>query len=284
MNQLAAASPVELLCQLVDLPRSSYYYAARCGDETSLQAQIRQVTGQFPTYGVRRVTAQVRRAFHAQVNHKRIARVMRDMGINRKTRRKKRKTTNSRHAFPRYPNLLKDLVVERPNQVWVSDITYIHLARGDVYLAVLMDLFTRCIRGWHLSRSLEQTLTVRALERAMQTSCPEIHHSDQGVQYASPKYVQVLHAQHVQISMAEVGEATQNAHAERLMRTIKEEEVNLSEYRDFYDARRRIGIFLDDVYQHKRIHSALGYLTPVEYEQQWRARTSNSNRTAQLKT
>jgi transposase InsO family protein len=246
-----------------------------------LQAQIRQVTGQFPTYGVRRVTAQLRREFHVVVNHKRVARVIRELGIRPKTKRKKRKTTQSRHEFPRYPNLLKDLVVERPNQVWVSDITYIHLARGDVYLAVLMDLFTRCIRGWFLSRSLEQSLTLRALEGALPSGCPEIHHSDQGVQYASPKYVQVLQAHHVQISMAEVGEATQNAHAERLMRTIKEEEVNLSEYRDYDDARRRIGAFLDEVYQHKRIHSALGYLTPMEYEAQWRAQTNNSNRTVQ---
>ena len=272
-----------MLCRLVDLPRSSYYYRAlECAD-TTLQAHIRHVTGQFPTYGVRRVTVQVRRAFQVQVNHKRIARMMRSMGMSRKTRRKKRNTTQNRHAFPRYPNLLKDLPVERPNQVWVSDITYIHLAHGDVYLAVIMDLFTRCIRGWSLSRSLGQALTLNALEHALQTDSPEIHHSDQGVQYASPKYVQVLQAHPVQISMAEVGEATQNAHAERLMRTIKEEEVNLSEYRDFYEARRRIGAFLDDVYQHKRIHSALGYLTPMEYEAQWRARTNNSNQTVQLK-
>lgn len=272
MNHLASDFPVTMLCRLVDLPRSSYHYdALGCADAT-LQAQIRQVTGQFPTYGVRRVTAQLAREFQVLVNHKRVARVMRTMGINRKIKRKKRKTTQSRHEFPRYPNVLKDLHVARPNQVWVSDITYIHLARGDVYLAILMDLFTRCIRGWCLSRSLEQALTLHALERALQTGCPEIHHSDQGVQYASPKYVQVLQAHQVQISMAEVGEATQNAHAERLMRTIKEEEVNLSEYRDYYDARRRIGQFLDEVYQHKRIHSALGYLTPAEFEENYRAR------------
>jgi transposase InsO family protein len=284
VNQLAVGFPVEMLCRLVDLRRSSYYYQATARDETRLQTRIQQVAGQFPTYGLRRVAAQLRREFHLQVNHKRIARIMRQLGINRKIKRKKRKTTQSQHNFPRYPNLLKDLRVERPDQVWVSDITYIHLARGDVYLAVLMDLFTRCIRGWHLSRSLAQALTLTAMEHALQTSCPEIHHSDQGVQYASPKYVQVLQAHHVKVSMAEVGEATQNAHAERLMRTIKEEEVNLSEYRDYYDARRRIGMFLDDVYQHKRIHSALGYLTPVEYEAQWRAQTMTSQRTVQQKT
>lgn len=279
MNRLSSHFPTEMLCRLVDLPRSSYYYHATGCDDATLQGHIRQVTGQFPTYGVRRVTAQVRREFQVQVNHKRVARVMRAMGLNRKKRRKKRKTTQSQHPFPRYPNLLKDLVVERPNQVWVCDITYIHLARGEVYLAVIMDLFTRRIRGWHLSRSLAQALTLRALERALQTGCPEIHHSDQGVQYASPKYVQVLEAHQIQISMAEVGEATQNAHAERLMRTIKEEEVNLSDYRDFYDARRRIGAFLDEVYQHKRIHSALGYLTPVEFEEQYRARAKELSST-----
>lgn len=270
-----------MLCRLVNLPPSSYYARAAERDDTTLRAQIQQVAGRFPTYGVRRVTAQLRREFQAQVNHKRVARAMRKLGINRKIKRKKRKTTQSRHEFPRYPNLVKDLAIVRPDQVWVSDITYIHLARGDVYLAVLMDLFTRCVRGWHLSRSLEQALTLCALNHALQAGCPEIHHSDQGVQYASPKYVQVLQAHRVQVSMAEVGEATQNAHAERLMRTIKEEEVNLSEYRDYFEARRRIGAFLDDVYQHKRIHSALGYLTPVEYEQQWRARTMPSNQGVQ---
>ncbi len=264
--------------------RSTKYYRARAAADQTLQDQLRTVTGKFPTYGVRRVTAQLRRDYKIKVNHKRVARLMRAMGISRKNKRKKRKTTQSQHDFPRYPNLLKDLAIVRPEQVWVCDITYIHLAHADVYLAVIMDLHTRSIRGWHLSRSLEQALTLRALQRALQSGCPEIHHSDQGVQYASPKYVQVLEAHQIQISMAAVGEATQNAHAERLMRTIKEEEVNLSEYRDYLDARKRIGHFLDEVYQHKRIHSALGYLTPAEYEQQWRARVKNSNARVHQKT
>lgn len=284
MKQLAATFPVALLCRLVGLPRSSYYYAATGSANSTLHTQIRQVLAQFPTYGVRRITAQLRRDFHVQVNHKRVARALREMGVNRKNKRKKRKTTQSQHEFPRYPNLVQDLCVERPNQVWVSDITYIHLAHEDVYLAVIMDLFTRSIRGWHLSRSLAQALTLTALARALESGRPEIHHSDQGVQYASPHYVQVLTAQQIQISMAEVGEATQNGHAERLMRTIKEEEVYLSEYHDFADARRRIGAFLDDVYQHKRIHSALGYLTPAEFEAQYRARAPELNSTVVQKT
>ena len=272
MSRLVAKLPVQRLCRVLALRRSTKYYRAHALAEQTLQDQIRAVTGHFPTYGVRRVTAQLRRDYKIKINHKRVARVLREMGINRKKRRKKRKTTQSQHEFPRYPNLLKDLAIVRPDQVWVCDITYIHLAHEEVYLAVLMDLFTRRIRGWHLSRSLAQALTLNALQGALESGCPEMHHSDQGVQYASPKYVQVLVQHHIQISMAEVGEATQNAHAERLMRTIKEEEVNLSEYRDFYDARKRIGHFLDDVYQHKRIHSALGYLTPAEYEEIYRAR------------
>jgi putative transposase len=132
-----------------------------------------------------------------------------------------------------------------------------------------MDVFTRCIRGWHLGRGLDQSLTLRALEQALVDHTPEIHHSDQGVQYAAIAYTTRLQQAGVQISMAEVGAAWQNGYAVRLMRTIKEEEVDLSEYEDYTDAVRQLGRFLDEVYMHKRIHSSLGYLTPVEFEQQW---------------
>jgi putative transposase len=140
-----------------------------------------------------------------------------------------------------------------------------------VYLAIIMDVFTRAIRGWHLSRSLDQELTHTALQRALESHRAEIHHSDQGLQYAATAYVDRLTTHHIAISMAEVGEATQNGYAERLIRTIKEEEVYLSDYRNYADAFQNLGRFLDDVYLHKRIHSALGYLTPAEFEQQWRA-------------
>jgi len=158
-----------------------------------------------------------------------------------------------------------------PEQVWVCDITYVHLHNGFVYLAVIMDVFTRGIRGWHLGRELDHTLTLTALRRALaRYPAPQIHHSDQGVQYAATAYTEVLQATQVQISMAERGEAWQNGYAERLIRTIKEEEVDLSEYLDYHDACRQLGRFLDDVYAHKRIHSSLGYLTPAEFEAQWR--------------
>jgi len=166
----------------------------------------------------------------------------------------------------RYPNLTKDLVINRPDQVWVSDITYIRLERGFVYLAVVMDVFTRSVRGWHLSRDLSQFLTLTALRKALSKTTPKIHHSDQGLQYASTNYVSVLRKLGIQISMSDPGEVTQNGYAERLIRTIKEEEVYLSDYLDYSDAYQQIGHFLEDVYVYKRIHSSLGYLTPNEYE------------------
>ena len=151
----------------------------------------------------------------------------------------------------------------------MCDITYIRLHEGFVYLAVLMDVFTRSIRGWHLGRGLDQSLTLQALGQALTHAQPEIHHSDQGVQYAATAYTACLQQRGVQISMAQVGAAWQNGYAQRLMRTIKEEEVNLSDDEDFADAVTQIGRFLDEVYMYKRIHSSLGYLTPQEFESQW---------------
>jgi transposase InsO family protein len=194
---------------------------------------------------------------------------MNQLGIQGKKPEKKRRTTNSDHAFPRYPNLVEDLTITFPDQVWVADITYIRLQTEFVYLAVLMDVFTRSIRGWHLSRALDQSLTLTALQQALADRVPVMHHSDQGVQYAATAYTDLLRDASVQISMAAVGEPTENGYAERLMRTIKEEEVDLSDYQDFTDAYRQMGQFLTDVYNRKRIHSALGYLTPAEFEREW---------------
>lgn len=156
-------------------------------------------------------------------------------------------------------------------------LTYIHLRGEDVYLAVIMDVFTRGIRGWSLMRTLDQSLTLTALQHALRAHTPQIHHSDQGVQYAATAYTDLLHAHDVQVSMADVGAAWQNGYAERLMRTIKEEEVFLSEYEDYHDALQQLGRFLDEVYMHKRIHSSLGYLTPAEFESHWRAQQAAAN-------
>ena len=268
---LAQDYPITVVCDTLGCARSSYYHqATEQPDEAELKAAIKAVAAEWPTYGYRRVTEQLKRQ-EWTVNRKRVRRLMRLMDLQAKTKRRKRRTTNSEHDFPRYPNLVQDLEILRPEQVWVSDITYVRLRYDFVYLAVIMDVFTRGIRGWHLGRSLDHTLTLTALHRALaRYPAPEIHHSDQGVQYAATAYTQVLQDAHVQISMADVGEAWQNSYAERLIRTIKEEEVDLSEYLDYNDAYRQLGRFLDEVYMHKRIHSSLGYLTPAEFEEQWR--------------
>jgi putative transposase len=260
---------VNLLCDLLGCLRSSYYYQPKLRDETEVKSTIQNVAAEWPTYGYRRVTKQLHRQEWV-VNKKRVQRLMREMGLLAKTKRKARKTTNSEHDFPRYPNLVQDLEIVRPDQVWVSDLTYIRLRYEFVYLAVIMDVFTRNIRGWHLGRSLDQSLTLIALDRALAEHTPEIHHSDQGIQYAATEYIQMLRAVNAEISMAESGEAWQNGYAERLIRTIKEEEVDLSEYADYNDAVFQLGRFLNDVYTHKRIHSSLGYLTPAEFEERWR--------------
>lgn len=266
--QLKDDYPVTEICQVLDYARSSVYYQSKKARDLSLRQAIQQLAGDYPTYGYRRITAMLKRVGWT-VNHKRIQRLMGEMRLTSAQKRRKKRTTNSNHGYPRYPNLAKEMEIVRPDQVWVSDITYIQLRCETVYLAVIMDVYTRAIRGWHLGRSLEQELTFTALKQALATHVPEIHHSDQGVQYAATKYTDLLQEHKVQISMAATGKPEENGFAERLMRTIKEEEVELSEYSDYYDAYHRIGQFLEDVYTRKRIHSSLGYLTPSEFEAYW---------------
>jgi len=261
-----------MVCRVLSLPRSSYYYCIQPKQENDLKDAIQAVAGQYPTYGTRRIAHQLCRSpYRYRVGRKRIQRLMRSMSLLRPVKRVKIRTTNSEHGFPRFRNLMEGLAVSYPDQVWVADITYIRLKNSFIYLAVLMDVFTRSIRGWHLSRTLDQNLTLYALQQGLIQHCPEIHHSDQGIHYAFKNYIQVLREHEVQISMASVGKPEENGYAERLMRTIKEEEVELSEYNDLDDAREQIGQFLEDVYMTKRIHSALGYVTPVEFEALWRA-------------
>jgi transposase InsO family protein len=262
--------PVSAICDVLGLPRSTVYYEAKPKDEQGLRDAIEAIAGQFPTYGSRRVAKQLRREPHDMlVNRKRAQRIMREMGLQGQVRRRKVRTTDSQHDYPCYPNLVRDVTAEYPDHIWVADITYVRLLWEWVYLAVIMDVYTRAIRGWHLGRSLEGELTLTALRRALADRVPTIHHSDQGVQYAATDYVDLLRDHHVQISMAAQGKPEENGYAERLIRTIKEEEVYLSDYRDIGEACTQIGHFIEDVYQTKRIHSALGYLTPVEFEAAW---------------
>jgi putative transposase len=299
---LKSAYPIRLLCDLLAVSRRSFYYQPRQADEPELREAVAQLAAQFPTYGSRRLAQQkniillLRRApFQWRVNNKimffrkRVQRLMQELDLPCRVKRRTIHTTDSRQAFPRYPNLVRELKIIRPHQVWVSDITYIHLREEFIYLAIIMAVFTRIIHGWQLGYGLGGELTLSALTQALTKGVPEIHHSDQGLPYAATEYTHRLQQAGVQISMAEVGQSAQNGYAERLIRTIKEEEVDLNDYADLEDARRQIGRFIDEVYLSKRIHnreedfrlsSSLGYLTPAEFEAQWhkQQRASASSR------
>jgi len=269
--------PITKACELLGLSRSTYYYQPIQVDESELQAAIEDLAGQYPTYGTRRITHQLRRApYKIHANRKRVRRVMAEKKLLRPQKQCKKRTTDSQHPYPRFRNLVKDLEISFPDQVWVSDVTYIRLKQDFVYLAIIMDVFTRALRGWCLSGTLDQELTLTALRAALASNTPVIHHSDQGVQYAAYAYIDLLKIHGVRISMAAVGKAEENGYAERVIRTIKEEEVDLSEYFSFSDAVQQIGHFIEVVYMTRRIHSSLGYLTPAEFELAYRlAQTEN---------
>jgi putative transposase len=263
VKELAGEYPVRLLCQLVGLAPSSYYHESRLPADTQLRDQIEQIALLYPRYGYRRITVELsRRGIVA--NHKAVLRIMREESLLVVVRRYVH-TTWSGHDLRRFANLLKGRVVEAADEVWCADITYIRLGQGFVYLAVVLDIYTRLVKGWALGCGLDASLTMRALEQALASGRPKIHHSDQGVQYCAEEYVEAVLGSGAAVSMAATGQPTENAYAERWIRTLKEEEVYLHEYRGYADARDNIAHFIDDVYNTKRIHSSLGYLTPAEF-------------------
>lgn len=254
---------------MLDVVPSTYYYQSQAQDDLALREALEAVAVQYPRYRSRRITVELCHAGWT-VNRKRIQRIMREENLVVDVRRYCQ-TTMSRHAYGRYPNLIKHLDIVQPDQVWGADLTHIRLPRQFVYLAVLLDIFTRSIRGWALEAHLMEDLPKSALQQALLQRHPELHHSDQGVQYAATGYIALLQAAGVQISMAARGKPTENAYVERFMRTLKEEEVSLHEYEDLADARTHIAHFLDQVYMQKHIHSALGYLPPAQFEARWMA-------------
>ena len=260
------------LCQITGLSRSGYYRFRRRHEsrQTSmtLRNQIQHIALRWPAYGYRRVHAElVRQGW--RINHKRVLRVMRIDNLLCVRRRKFIFTTDSRHGLPIYPNLVEGLVVTRIDQLWVADITYIRLRLEFVYLAVILDAFSRRCLGWALRRNLEAALALEALRMALQQRRPKpglVHHSDRGVQYASRDYTAELQQHGIRISMSRIASPYDNAQAESFIKTLKYEEVYRTEYRSLEDARASIGEFLEKIYNHKRLHSALGYRPPVEFE------------------
>lgn len=266
--ELHAEYPIRTICQVLGIHRSNVYYqpsVERIEYEMLLRDRIEAFAAQYPRYGYRKIRDLLRRDGHVVgLNH--VERIMREENLQVQVKRYC-KTTQSTKEASKYPNLIKGLEIDHVDQVWSGDITYIRLHHEFVYLAALMDLHTRAIRGWELSRSLDEQLTLSALGKALAIGVPEIHHSDQGGQYLSKLYRECLKEHGVSISLASRGCAWENAHIERWIRTLKEEEVYLNDYEDFRDAHQRIGSFIEDVYMQKRPHASLGYLTPAEFEE-----------------
>jgi putative transposase len=260
-------------CRGAGLSRAGFYRHweehAPAQADIELRDAIHKIALENRFYGYRRVTAALRQQDWA-VNHKRVSRLMR--ADNLLALRKKRYvlTTDSHHPFAIYPNLVPRLVVNAINQLWVADITYIRLRETFLYLAVVLDAHSRKAVGWELGDTLEASLAVSALKRAIADRSLEpgiVHHSDRGVQYASNDYVALLEASGFLISMSRTGNPYDNAKAESFMKTLKCEEVYVKTYRDREEARASIEHFIEEVYNRKRLHSALGYLAPASFEE-----------------
>ena len=253
------------ICEVLGFTRSNFYYQPKSDpSEEVLRAEIEKLAAQYPTYGYRRITHLLVKAGYP-VGYRRVARLMKEENLCVAVKRACQ-TTHSTEGVRPWINHLKTLEVCRCDQVWVGDVTYIRLKGHFVYLAVLMDVYTRMIRGWKLSQHLSQSLTLTPLQEALGQSVPEIHHSDQGVQYLSDAYISTLERHNIEISVARRGCPWENGYAERLIRTLKEEEIHLNAYEDIHEARERIGHFIAQVYHQKRPHSALEYLTPLEFQ------------------
>ena len=260
------------LCQMTGLNRAGFYRWRVPRQATpvamEMRDQMQKIALEWPAYGYRRITREMQRRGLA-VNHKRVLRMMHEDNLLCVRRRAFIATTDSRHKLPVYPNLAGELEPTSINQLWIADITYIRLRTEFVYLAVVLDAFSRRVIGWALGRTLQAELPVTALQMALKLRRPPpglVHHSDRGVQYASIEYTEILKQHQATISMSRKGNPYDNAACESFMKTLKYEEVYRNEYRDFADARASLAEFLESVYNQKRLHSALGYLPPADFE------------------
>jgi putative transposase len=276
------------MCQLGTVSRAGLYRfeprdEAADGD-LDLRDEIQRIALAFPFYGRPRITAELKRRGWS-VNHKKVGRLMREDNLLCLRRRKFVVTTDSNHNLRIYPNLARDMKATGIDQLWRADITYIRLETEFVYLAVVLDAYSRKVVGWALDRHLEADLAIAALQMALRRRKPTAgltHHSDRGVQYASNDYIALLKDHGVRISMSRRGNPYDNAACESFMKTLKYEEVYRQEYRDLSDARASIQTFIERIYNGKRLHSALGYRPPIEFERS--LLTPSPSNTAQLVT
>jgi len=260
------------MCQLGHVSLAGVYRfhpeCERPDRDLDLRDQIQRIALEFPCYGRPRITAELKRRGWT-VNHKRVGRILREDNLLCLRKRKFVVTTDSNHSFRVYPNLAGNLELTGIDQLWIADITYIRLETEFIYLAVVLDAYSRRVIGWALDRNLEDDLTIAALQMALRRRKPSAgltHHSDRGVQYASNDYTGLLQDHGIRISMSRKGNPYDNATCESFMKTLKYEEVYRQEYRDLADARASIDRFIEKVYNGKRLHSALGYRPPVEFE------------------
>jgi putative transposase len=271
-NAAKEGKAVMAFCAMTGLNRAGYYRFRLPPQgipvEMELGDEMQKIALESPTYGYRRITAELRRR-NFDVNHKRVLRMLREDNLLCVRRRAFAITTDSSHSLPVYPNLARDMELTAINQLWVADITYIRLREEFIYLSVLLDAYSRRVIGWALGRTLEAGLAVSALRMALADRRPApgiVHHSDRGVQYASHDYTTLLKDNEITISMSRKGNPYDNAACESFMKTLKCDEVYRNEYRNFDDALASIGEFLQIVYNHRRLHSALGYRPPAEFE------------------
>ncbi len=273
VHQAMPERAISQLCETLQVSRSWYYEKQTRvkEDETDVELRdtIERIILDFPGYGYRRVTHALKRAGWI-INHKRVLRMMREESLLCQLKRHFVHTTDSHHRYQVYPNLIKGMTIEAPDVVWVADLTYIRLPSTFVYLAAILDAYSRKCVGWKLSKRIDTQLALGALEAALSTrhvTAGLIHHSDRGVQYASHEYVARLRDVEAEVSMSALGNPYDNAKAESFFKTLKREEVYLKQYQTFQEAEDNIREFIEDVYNTKRLHSSLGYLPPIEFEE-----------------